>query len=133
MNRGSAPAMRRLAAMLVVLVALFHVQWLAACEFMPPVGAAQGCCAKGDADHAAHCGERTQGHDCVTPFAKGASGVKLPERVTAADTDTPESLVAAPALQVSLAGLAAGPPPWPESRLQPDGRSLYLASSRLRL
>lgn len=124
---------RRLAAMLVVLAALFHVQWLAACEFTPASGGAKACCAEGAAEHATHCGDPVERHDCVAPFAKGTAGLKLPERATTTDTDYPYYLFTTPAFQEIVANPGTDSPSWSGARFQPDGRSLYLASSRLRL
>lgn len=124
---------RRLTVGLLVLAALLHVQWLAACETMPVVDGAVTCCAGREAEPASTCEKRTGAHECVTPFAKSTATLKLPERADDADT-TPGQLLA------SIPGMAVDPPvrtsnplgrQWPVHL--PNGRFLYLSSSRLRL
>jgi hypothetical protein len=134
MIRLPAFGARRAATALVVLAALFHVQWLAACEFMPMApDAQQSCCVEKPAGSSSHCQQPSGAHECVTPIAKAASGLKLPERTDGSDTAPDDPPAAVSLATFDFRVRVASPPGWREPADLADGRNLYLTSSRLRL
>ncbi len=132
MIRVTAFNPRRAAAALVVLAALFHVQWLAACDVMPMPDQRE-CCSQDQRGGNEHCNDEAGATTCLVPFATQAFSLKLPERLQGAD-DLPDAF---PAIGISSGWIipsGASRPPDPISRaVIADGRSLYLTSSRLRL
>lgn len=134
MNGVAAIGVRRLAAGILAMAALFHVQWLAACDIMPMAGDEMACCAEGQENHQQrHCDEEIGSHDCVTPFANGVSSIKSPER-TDGSGDIPQDLFfTAPSFVSTLQAETAKPLHWHGSDRIADGRVLYLVSRRLRL
>ncbi len=132
MIRFPAFSARRPAAVLVVLAALFHVQWLAACDVMPMPDHRE-CCAQDQHGGIKDCDDEVGATACLVPFAAQALSLKLPERLQGAD-DLPD---ASPVIGVPTAWMfapgQARPPDSMRDAVIADGRSLYLTSSRLRL
>lgn len=124
--------LRHLAAGLLVLGAIFHVQWLVACDVMP-VAERAAHCVQAQADEMEHCGDMADAGGCDLVLANSTGSLKLTERVQGAD-ELPDTM--------PWTGLSAEWSLRPDERLPhsippdaviADGRSLYLTSSRLRL
>lgn len=119
-------------AALIALAALFHVQWVAACDLAAPVSGGT-CCPESHANAASHCDGDGESRRCMTPFAKGASGLKAPEWDTGMD-DAPDELPAVSLLDCEFPLQARARPPGTfDHAVIPDGGRIYLTSSRLRL
>lgn len=131
MNAAPKIAMRRLAAALVVLAAVFHVQWLAACD-LPPMIDSGGCCTAPYSDDNRHCDDAAA-YACLAPIAKHASNVRLPERADGPDESSADPLPALLSIPTLVATGAIASPYRNATACTVDGRVLYLTSSRLRL
>lgn len=131
MIRLPAFGARRVATVLVVLAALFHVQWLAACDVMPMADHG-GHCVQAQAGDMDHCGDTAGAIGCQLMFVETTASLKSFERVQDAD-ELPDaaSWTGIPSFRVLRP--AARPPDALHDAVTPDGRSLYLTSSRLRL
>lgn len=132
MNRLIAFSPRRVAVALVVLAALFHVQWIAACEFMPMPDHRE-CCVKDQAGGMEHCDDEASADACQVSLAKSAYSLNLAERFTGAG-ELPDAMPwAAISANFPFWRGAARPPEASPHAVIADGRSIYLTSSRLRL
>lgn len=131
MIRLPAFGVRRAATVMVVLAALFHVQWLAACDLAPAADHGQ-CCVEGQSGGMDHCGDGTVVGDCQLSLLKSHVSLKTPERLTVAD-DLPDAFPWTGFPPARALRLPARPPNATQYAVTPDGRSLYLTSSRLRL
>lgn len=131
-NQRPHIARYRWAAALIALAALFHVQWVAACD-LASSAAAGPCCPQPHAGASDRCQGDADARDCLVPFAKNASGVKVPERVPVLD-DAPDEVPVAtlfdPAPRVTV---RVRPPGKFQDAVWPDGGRIYLTSGRLRL
>lgn len=132
MNRLTAFNPRGVAAALVVLAALFHVQWIAACEFMPMPDHRE-CCAQDQAGGMEHCDDEASANACQVPLANSAQSLKPAERFTGADELPDATPWAAISADFPFRSGPARPPDALPHAVIPDGQSLYLTSSRLRL
>lgn len=132
MIRLPAIGARRAAIALVLLAALFHVQWLVACDVMSMPDHRE-CCAQDQHGGIKDCDDQIGAMACLVPFAAQAFSLKLPERLQGVD-DLPDALsvIGVPAAWM-LTPDAARPPDSIRDAVIADGRSLYLTSSRLRL
>lgn len=131
MIRLPALGARRAATALVVLAALFHVQWLAACDVMP-MSDHGGHCVQAQSGDMDHCGDTADAGSCQLTFFESAAPLTTSERIQDAD-DLPDAASWTGIPPARLLRPAARPPDTFHGAVIPDGRSLYLTSSRLRL
>lgn len=124
--------LRHLAAGLVVLAAIFHVQWLAACDVMLMAEQAAHC-VQAQAGEMEHCGDMADAGGCELVLANGTGFLKLTDRVQGAD-ELPDAMPwTGLSAEWSLRPDERPPHSIPPDAVIADGRSLYLTSSRLRL
>lgn len=121
----------RVATALVVLAALFHVQWLAACDVMPMPDHG-GHCVQAQAGDMGHCGDTADAVGCQLVFVESAAPLTSSERIQDAD-DLPDAASWTGIPPARVLRPAARPPDAIRGAVIPDGRLLYLTSSRLRL
>lgn len=131
MIRLPAFDVRRLATVLVVLAALFHVQWLAACDVMP-MAEHGGHCVQAQTGDTDHCGDMADASGCRLMFVESAAPLKSFERMQDAG-ELPDAAFWTSLPSARVLRPAARPPDAIRGAVIPDGRSLYLTSSRLRL